>query len=304
VNRPIEQHPGILLHDIARLFRQGFSHQLRDLGLTEPQWRVLGSINSFPGIRQSQLADLLGIGRATLGKLVDRLEAEALIVRQQDPDDRRGKQLEITITGKPIANLIRRRYQKFQSALLKVLDQRAVEELERSLGQLYSGLSGQSVSELLPGDDTPTLMLLIAIINRLNSRSFDQQLKQLGFTRNQWLVLVAIAKQEGLQQSELAREMNMNKAPLGNLIDDLERTNRVQRQAAPGDRRAYELHLTDDCKSGMRALTQQFEDMHEHAVGTLGQRQRQQFSKSLESIRAQLKTMAREQQATAAEITQ
>jgi MarR family transcriptional regulator, transcriptional regulator for hemolysin len=297
MTRNTEQHPGILLHDIARLFRQGFGHQLRDLRLTEPQWRALGSINRFPMIGQSDLADLLGISRAPLGKLVDKLESEKLIERISSATDRRSKKLRITKTGKPIANQIRRRLLKFQDQLLLELDPESRHSLLLGLNAVYEELSGQSVEELIPGDEKPSLMLLIAIISRLNSRNFDLQLRRLGFTRNQWLVLVAISREEGLQQSQLARELNMHKAALGNLIDDLENHNRVHRRSAPQDRRAHELYLSDECKSGMQALIAEFEAMHEQAVQSLGQRQRQQLSKSLDSIRKKLKEIARNERA-------
>ncbi len=289
------------MHDIARLFRQEFGCQLRDLGLTEPQWRALGSVFRFPGIAQSQLAGLLGIGRAPVGKLVDRLESENLIERVQAPGDRRSKLLRVTAAGKPVASQIRRRYRKFQVQLLQGLDEQSVSELEASLGALYTTLSGRTAEELLPGQEKATLMLLISIISRLNSRQFDLQLKRLGFTRNQWLVLVAISRRQGLQQSQLARELKMNKAPLGTVIDQLQADNRVERRPAPNDRRAHELFLTDDCRAGLRSLAQEFEDVHEQAVAALSQRRRLQLSKSLESIRQQLKHNARDPQAPAVE---
>jgi DNA-binding MarR family transcriptional regulator len=292
----LETHPGLLLHDIARLFRHCFGQRLRDLGLSEPQWRVLGSVNKFPGITQTQLAQLLGIGRAPLGKLVDRLEAEGLLQRQPDHEDRRLKHIHAPESAAAICEELVSRYIRFQDCYLHSLSKRRLAELDGTLRTMHRNMSEQS-GTILDADimESLNLMQLITGISRLNSRHFNQQLKELGFTRSQWLVLSAIDRGEGARQSELALELNMGKAPLSVLINELEAGNWVERRVHPRDRRARTLHLTRGCRQQLQNLARSFDKLHTSSLAGVGEQERQSLSESLSRIRDQLKSIAREE---------
>jgi DNA-binding MarR family transcriptional regulator len=60
---------------------------------------LLVRVGNTPGIRSSELADHVGVGRATISRQVRRLEDLGLISRRPDPDDSRGQQLELTAEG-------------------------------------------------------------------------------------------------------------------------------------------------------------------------------------------------------------
>lgn len=53
-----------------------------------------------PGLRQSQLADLLSIERPNLVVIVDELERRDLITRDRATDDRRAYALQVTLAGR------------------------------------------------------------------------------------------------------------------------------------------------------------------------------------------------------------
>ncbi len=84
---------------LARLFRE----RTRHIGLSRSQWRVLSAMSSRPGITQTELADLVGIGRAPVGKIIDRLEVLRWVERRSDPRDRRINRLHLTRDFRPIA---------------------------------------------------------------------------------------------------------------------------------------------------------------------------------------------------------
>jgi MarR family transcriptional regulator, transcriptional regulator for hemolysin len=91
---------GFLLNDTARLLRKRFEQNARDFGLTRSQWQVLAYLARNEGIQQSALADILDVEPITLARMVDRLEAAALVERRNHPTDRRVWQLFL----KPAAN--------------------------------------------------------------------------------------------------------------------------------------------------------------------------------------------------------
>ncbi|MFL1456335.1 MarR family winged helix-turn-helix transcriptional regulator [Marinobacter sp. GN3S48] len=101
-DRNWEYHLGFLMHDVSRLRRTVFDNFMRPLGVTRSQWWVLAYLSRHDGMVQSDLANLLELGKAALGGLVDRLESSELIVRRPDSEDRRVKRVFLTSKGKQV----------------------------------------------------------------------------------------------------------------------------------------------------------------------------------------------------------
>jgi DNA-binding MarR family transcriptional regulator len=93
---------GVLLHDVARMRRQMFDAETKPLGLTRSQCWVLAHLGRDynRGRTQSEIADALGVGKVTLGGLVDRLEARGLVRRELSAADRRVKYVLLTAKGR------------------------------------------------------------------------------------------------------------------------------------------------------------------------------------------------------------
>lgn len=295
MNTSPEHHPGFLLYDSARLFRRCFGTQLEDLGISEPQWRLISAINRFAGMNQSQLAALLGIGKAPLGKLVDRLETEKLLSRASDPVDRRQKQLQLTERGSQLAGQILERYTQLRPKLIHGLTEALIGEFENALRLIYQQLVSLDTRPARLPVEQLTLMALVGGISRRHGRNFEQQLKQLGVSRAQWLVMISIARNEGIQQQELARHLQMHKVALGQLVDELEDAGRVQRKVDPEDRRARLLFLTDVSKRGIDGLARSFEKLHEQSLQGISAGKRQKLAHTLRTLHSNLKSIVRQQ---------
>jgi DNA-binding MarR family transcriptional regulator len=87
----------------ARLVRVAFDTRLAPLDLNLTQASVLGYIEQFGATTQTDLADHLGIGRAAIGSVIDRLQARGLVERQPKQDDRRVWLIAITTSGSELA---------------------------------------------------------------------------------------------------------------------------------------------------------------------------------------------------------
>ena len=90
----------------ARLVRTAFDARLAPLDLNLTQASLLGYIAEFGAATQTDLADHLGIGRAQIGSVIDRLQARGLVERQPRPDDRRVWLVAITDAGSEMAGRI------------------------------------------------------------------------------------------------------------------------------------------------------------------------------------------------------
>ena len=98
---------GFLLNDVARLLRTTYDRRIRKLGLTRAQWWVLTHLYRDNGASQTELAETLEIEKATLGRLLDRLEAKAWVRREHDARDRRVWRLHLTDEVEPALRTMR-----------------------------------------------------------------------------------------------------------------------------------------------------------------------------------------------------
>jgi MarR family transcriptional regulator for hemolysin len=289
----LKQHPGFLIYDITRLFRQVFGVRLQDLNLSESRWRVLATVSGFPGISQTQLANHLAIGRAPLGELVDKLELEGLLTRRVDTADGRIKNVFVSPVAEPLIQEIMSRSLLLRDEFLVGIGSPLLLDLETVLKEMHGNIVRQheDITAELP-TEALSFMHLVSCISRLNRRLFDKQLKQIGFTRTQWLVLAAIGDAEGLSQTALAQTLSMARAPLGVLIDDLEHGERVERQADPNDRRAKRLFLTRQCKKEFAALSASFDELHNQSLERISLQRRNKLQRGLLQVRDNLKALA------------
>ena len=94
-----DQRLGFLMHDVSRLRRIVFDEFMKPLGVTRSQWWVLAYLSRHDGMIQSDLANVLDLGKAALGGLIDRLESGGLIDRRSDGTDRRVKRVYLSSKG-------------------------------------------------------------------------------------------------------------------------------------------------------------------------------------------------------------
>ena len=78
---------------------------------------------------------------------------------------------------------------------------------------------------------------------RLTRLYADKQAARYGITRAQWAVLARVERTEGLKQTELAEQMEMQPITLTRLIDKLCDNGWIERRGDETDRRVNRLHL-------------------------------------------------------------
>jgi len=67
-------------------FEQRMASELAELGLTIPGFRLIGELMQAPdGLRQVELAQLLGVSPPTVSVAIARLEETGVVYRVQDP---------------------------------------------------------------------------------------------------------------------------------------------------------------------------------------------------------------------------
>ncbi|MES2681998.1 MAG: MarR family transcriptional regulator [Pseudomonadota bacterium] len=94
-----------LMHDVSRMRRSAYDQFMKPLGITRAQWWVLAHLSRHDGMMQTQLADILEVGKASLGDVIESLEAGGWVTRRAGPTDKRVKRVYLT---RPAQGLIKR----------------------------------------------------------------------------------------------------------------------------------------------------------------------------------------------------
>ena len=87
----------------AGLMREVYDQALADLDLNLTDASLLAYVVESGPLKQTSIADHLGIGRAAAGNVIDRLEQRRLVERRSDENDRRVWLVEATTAGKDVA---------------------------------------------------------------------------------------------------------------------------------------------------------------------------------------------------------
>jgi MarR family transcriptional regulator for hemolysin len=99
--------------------------------------------------------------------------------------------------------------------------------------------------EAQPGSDR-NFGFLVHDVSRLIKRRFDRRARHTGLpiTRRQAAVMLYVARNEGVSQSEVAAWLDMEPIALVRMLDKLHEEGLVERRAHPTDRRIRTLWLT------------------------------------------------------------
>ena len=95
--------PGHLIRRAHQISGAIFTARLAGFDITSVQYAAMVAITSQPGIDATRLSDLIAFDRATLGGVLDRLEAKGLVARERSTTDRRVVQIALTPEGQAVA---------------------------------------------------------------------------------------------------------------------------------------------------------------------------------------------------------
>jgi MarR family transcriptional regulator, transcriptional regulator for hemolysin len=93
------------------------------------------------------------------------------------------------------------------------------------------------------GSADASFLFTLGELQRLVRIYADKQAARYGITRAQWAVLAKVERSEGLKQTELAEQLEMQPITLTRLIDKLCDRGWIERRSDDSDRRVNRLYL-------------------------------------------------------------
>ncbi|TIO92012.1 MAG: winged helix-turn-helix transcriptional regulator, partial [Mesorhizobium sp.] len=126
----------------AKLVAQAFDAALVEVGGTLPVWVTLLSVKSKELANQRELAGMIGIQGATLTHHLNAMEAQGLLTRRRDPQNRRVHQVALTETGEALFEKLRLEAVAFDKRLRAGLPDDRLAEFAEVLAALRANVGG------------------------------------------------------------------------------------------------------------------------------------------------------------------
>jgi DNA-binding MarR family transcriptional regulator len=134
---------GFELHAAARLFRHSFERRAAAHGVSRAGWQVLWVIARREGLKQAELAEIMGVAPISASRQIDRLEQDNLIERRRDPQDRRCFRLYLTDAAQPLLDQLRPIALENRRIAIKGFTAAEVSELHTLLLRVRANLSDE-----------------------------------------------------------------------------------------------------------------------------------------------------------------
>lgn len=130
-----------------------------------------------------------------------------------------------------------------------------------------------------------SLSLLMYDVSRRMRYRFDARARVLGVTRQQWRVILWLARSPGLTQAELADTLEVERITLCRMIDRMAEAGLVERRADPSDRRVWRLHLLPPALSIADSLAEIGAEVEQEALSDISPEAAESMIDSLERLR-------------------
>jgi len=122
--------------ETAHALRKAFGRRAASIGVTGAQWKVLFKLTLKPGLRQTDLADLLDIEPITLTRIIDRLQEAGLVERTPDPTDRRAWRPDVTEKAQPVVGKLRAIADEMTAEAFAGIDPQDIEVMRQVLARV------------------------------------------------------------------------------------------------------------------------------------------------------------------------
>jgi len=128
--------PGHLIRRAHQIAVALFMEECASYDVTPVQYAALVAIKETPGIAAIQLSAMVAFDPATLGKVIERLEAKKLVSRRVTAEDKRAKRLFLTREGLALVESIEPAVMRSQDRILAPLGVKDRRTFVRLLDQM------------------------------------------------------------------------------------------------------------------------------------------------------------------------
>lgn len=134
---------GFLLAELGSESRRRFNQALNRRGLSQSQFSVLMAAGNLGAVSQQQIGAFARIDARNLVGVLDGLEQQAMLVREQDSTDRRRHVIRLTDSGRSALGQLASLLQREEDEMLSELTSGQRADLHRLLVRIAPTLAGR-----------------------------------------------------------------------------------------------------------------------------------------------------------------
>ena len=131
---------GRRIYLVAQAIRTNIDRLLKPFDLTREQLHLLKNLDRLQGKTQSEIGAATGKSAANTTRILDRLEKKNLIVRRENPADRRSQLVFLTAQGVDLSREMSRLLEALSSRIEENLDKQELTVLVRALDRIEANL--------------------------------------------------------------------------------------------------------------------------------------------------------------------
>ena len=142
-----EQPLGRMIYFMAQEIKNLAERILAPYDLTLEQFQTLKDLSQTNGMTQRQLCQAINKNPANMTRILDRLAAKSLIIRQQDPADRRAYLIYLTDSGYAKRDEVMEIFDKFAAGVhaglkgdMKRTARKALEIMAANVGRMAAAM--------------------------------------------------------------------------------------------------------------------------------------------------------------------
>lgn len=144
---PLSERLGYVLRRAQVAVFRDFFNTFEPYDIKPAQYSILTIIERNPGLKQTQVADALGIKRTNFVAMIDELEARGWVRRDESPGDRRSYALVLTAQGEALVPKLHAKSEEHEARIIEALGPKQRRELAATLAALAAHFEGGTPKE-------------------------------------------------------------------------------------------------------------------------------------------------------------
>jgi DNA-binding MarR family transcriptional regulator len=141
----LEKHLGYWLRCLSNFVSGSFAEKLAGLDISVAQWVVLRTLHDNQNVTLNQAAQMVGVDKSSLSRMIERLVRRNLVIRSEG-DDRRSLGLTLTPAARKLVPQLAKLANENDASFFKTLSPKQRENFLGTIKQLLDA-NGWKLSE-------------------------------------------------------------------------------------------------------------------------------------------------------------
>lgn len=137
----LDKDLGFNLHRVDLVYRRELTRCLREYGMTPEQWQVLVALWERDRLTQTEIGEITQQDAPTISRMIKRMEANKLIQKNQNRDDKRQTLIRATGTGLKLKSTLPAEIRKHFARVFRDFPKGRTDQLNRLLLEVRACLN-------------------------------------------------------------------------------------------------------------------------------------------------------------------